>query len=97
LSISYLTSYSTIYSGNATTSYGLPVTTLIATSSNDFNADNIVPTSDVLDPVGDLGNVSVDLIEGPIYFANLYNPISVHYSNSKIMIIMILVKFNIIF
>ena len=85
-SISYLTSYSTIYSGNATTSYGLPVTTLIATSSNDFNADNIVPTSDVLDPMGDLGNVSVDLIEGPIYFANLYNPISVHYSNSKIII-----------
>jgi hypothetical protein len=36
--------------------------------------------------VGDLGNVSVDLIEGPIYFANLYNPISVHYSNSKIII-----------
>jgi hypothetical protein len=85
-SLSYLSSYSSVYSGTASTSYGLPVTTLISSSTNDFNADNIVPTPDVLDPVGDVGNVSVDLFEGPIHFANIYNPISVHYSNSKIII-----------
>jgi hypothetical protein len=62
------------------------VTNLVSTVTNDFNNDNIVPTSDVLDPVGDIGNVSVDLFEGPIHFANIYNPISVHYSNSKIII-----------
>jgi hypothetical protein len=59
---------------------------LITPSTNDFNADNIVPTPDVLDPVGDVGNVSIDLFEGPIHFSNIYNPISVHYSNSKIII-----------
>ena len=85
-SITYLTKHSNTYTGTATTSYGLPITTVAQTTSFDFNEDNIVPTEDVLDPVGDVGNVSVDMVVGPIYFANIYNPISVHYSNSKIII-----------
>lgn len=74
------------FAGSITTTFGLPVTSAIAVTSYDFNADNVVPTANLLGPNNQIDDVAVDIYEGPIYFANIYNPISVHYSNSKIII-----------
>lgn len=74
------------FAGSITTSFGLPVTSAVAVTSYDFNADSVVPTANLLGPNNQIDDVAVDIYEGPIYFANIYNPISVHYSNSKIII-----------
>ena len=74
------------FAGSITTSFGLPVTSAVAVTSYDFNSDSVVPTANLLGPNNQIDDVAVDIYEGPIYFANIYNPISVHYSNSKIII-----------
>ena len=86
-SVSYLNQINTTtYAGSITTSFGLPVTSSIASTSYDFNADNVVPTTNLLGPDNQIDDVTVDIYEGPIHFENIYNPISVHYSDSRIII-----------
>lgn len=77
--------YSSSFAGTFTTSYGLPVTVTSPAILSDFNQDDIVPTENLLGPSDQIDDVSVDIYEGPIHFANIYNPISVHYSNDNII------------
>lgn len=86
-SLSYLNSLnSTTFAGTATTSTGLPVTVKDTVITTDYNADDIIPTNNLLGPESQSVNVTINIYQGPIYFRNIYNPISVHYSLSKIII-----------
>jgi hypothetical protein len=76
----------TTFSGLATTSTGVPVTIKDEVSTTDFNDDSIIPTDNLLGPDNQSTNVSINIYQGPIYFRNIYNPISVQYSLSKIII-----------
>ena len=84
--LSYLVNLNTTYTGTATTLSGLPYIPSTSVVTQDFNADSIVPSNILLGPNDQTSIVKLSMIQGPIYFYNLYNPISVHYSNSKIII-----------
>jgi hypothetical protein len=86
-SLTYInTINTTTFSGLATTSTGVPVTTKDEVPTTDFNDDNIIPTNNLLGPENQSTNVSINIYQGPIYFRNIYNPISVQYSLSKIIV-----------
>jgi hypothetical protein len=84
--LSYLVSLNSTYTGTASTLTGLPYIPSTSTVSQDFNADSILPSTALLGPNDQSSIVKLSMIQGPIYFYNIYNPISVHYSNSKIII-----------
>jgi hypothetical protein len=56
-------------------------------SSADFNGDGIIPTDALLGPNNQKTFVSLDIIQGPIYFDNIYNPISVQVNSANQWII----------
>lgn len=85
-SLTYLNSLTSTFTGISFTTEGLPVTKLIVSENLDFNNDDIVPTSNLLAPNDQIDDVQIDIYEGSIFFRNIYNPISVHYSNNKIII-----------
>jgi hypothetical protein len=74
------------YSGTLSTSTGLPLTITNPIVSFDYNEDSVLPTENLLGPNDQIDDVVLDIYEGPIYFRNIYNPISVHYSLSKIIV-----------
>lgn len=86
-SLTYFTQLNSTYAGSLTTSTGLPITTLDATEDLDYNDDNLIPTESLLAPNEQIGDVEIDIYVGPIFFRNIYNPISVHYSNNRILIV----------
>ena len=85
-SISYLNNLNSNYSGISFTTEGIPTTKLIVSEDLDYNDDNVVPTENLLAEDEQIDDVQIDIYVGPIYFKNIYNPISVHYSNDKIII-----------
>ena len=86
-SLTYInTINTTTFSGSATTSTGVPVTIKDEVSTTDFNDDSVIPTDNLLGPDNQSTNVSINIYQGPIYFRNIYNPISVQYSLSKIIV-----------
>lgn len=74
------------YSGTLTTSTGVPFTITPVIEDLDFNDDSVVPTVNILGPADQIDDITIDMYEGPIYFRNIYNPISVNYSLNKIII-----------
>lgn len=84
--LAYFAKLDLAYNGTGTTSVGIPLTFNASSSSSDFNSDGSVPSTKLLGPNGQSGDVILDVYSGPIYFYNLYNPISVHYSNNTIII-----------
>ena len=85
-SVNYFNSLNSTVTGILTTSFGLPVTILDPINNLDFNNDDQIPTENLLGPNNQIENVSINIYQGPIYFKNIYNPISVHYSLNKIII-----------
>lgn len=86
-SLTFLNSLTSTYTGTSTTSTGLSSFISDQPETLDFNDDNIVPTDNTLfGPNDQVNEITVDIISGPIYFRNIYNPISVHYSLDKIII-----------
>lgn len=85
-SLTYFNSLTTTFTGTASTVIGIPFTAQSSSLSNDFNLDSLVPSVELLGPNDQKNEVTLNLIQGPIFVRNIYNPISVHYSNSSIII-----------
>jgi len=85
-SLSYFNTLTATYSGTASTIQGIPFTAQGTSLSSDFNVDGTVPSAELLGPNGQKNEITLNLIQGPIFVRNIYNPISVHYSNSSIII-----------
>lgn len=85
-SLIYFNSLTTTFTGTASTVIGIPFTAQSSSLSNDFNLDSLVPSVELLGPNDQKNEVTLNLIQGPIFVRNIYNPISVHYSNSSIII-----------
>lgn len=86
-SLTYFNSLTSTYIGSASTSEGLNSFLYTIPTILDFNNDDVVPTPDVLlGPNDQINDITIDIYSGPIYFRNIYNPISVQYSLDKIII-----------
>jgi hypothetical protein len=78
---------STSVTGTSTVTTGLPVTTTVVNSVTDYNGDGVISTTTMYGPNSQTDDIILDLWQGPIYFANIYNPISVQYDETKSFIV----------
>lgn len=70
---------STSLTGTVTTAIGISSTSLSVNSITDYNGDGTVSLTKMYGPNNQEDDVQLDLLKGPIYFANIYNPVSVQY------------------
>lgn len=70
---------STSFSGTVTTAIGISSTTQAISTVTDYNGDGTISLTEMYGPNNQVDDVQLDLLKGPIHFANIYNPISVHY------------------
>lgn len=70
---------STSFSGTVTTAIGISSTTQTISSVTDYNGDGTVSLTEMYGPNNQVNDIQLDLLKGPIHFANIYNPISVQY------------------
>lgn len=81
--VEYLVKLDTVnYNGAGTCITGLYNHTASSPTDYDFNDDGIIPTTTLLGPNDQKTFISLDIIQGPIYFENIYNPISVQVNSS---------------
>jgi hypothetical protein len=83
----YVSGISTSITGTSTVTTGLPTTTATVNSVSDYNGDGIVSTSTMYGPNSQVDNIILDMWQGPIYFANIYNPVSVQYDDTNSLIV----------
>jgi len=84
----FVAGISTSITGTPTVTTGLPTTTNIVNSVTDYNGDGVVSATTMYGPNSQSDNVILDLWQGPIYFANIYNPVSVQYEEVKSLIVL---------
>lgn len=70
---------STSLTGTVTTAIGLSSTTQSVSSITDYNGDGSISLTAMYGPNNQVDDIQLDLLKGPIYFANIYNPVSVQY------------------
>ena len=85
-SLNYFNSLTSTFAGSASTVQGIPFTGQLSGLSSDYNLDSVIPSVELLGPNNQKNEITLDIIQGPIYLRNIYNPISVHYSNSSIIL-----------
>jgi hypothetical protein len=90
----FVAGISTSITGTATVTTGLPTTTTTVNSVTDYNGDGIVSTTAMYGPNSQVDNVILDLWQGPIYFANIYNPVSVQYDETNSLIVIAQPHYN---
>lgn len=83
----FVAGISTSITGTPSVTSGLPSVTTTVNSITDYNGDGVVSTTAIYGPNSQVDNVILDLLQGPIYFANIYNPISVQYVESSSSIV----------
>ena len=83
----FVAGISTSITGTSTVTTGLPTTTTVVNSVTDYNGDGIVSTTTMYGPNSQADDVILDLLQGPIYFANIYNPVSVQYDETNSLIV----------
>jgi hypothetical protein len=83
----FVAGISTSVTGTSTVTTGLPVTTTVVNSVTDYNGDGVISTTTMYGPNSQTDDIILDLWQGPIYFANIYNPISVQYDETKSFIV----------
>ncbi len=83
----FVAGISTSITGTSTVTTGLPTTTTVVNSVNDYNGDGIVSTTAMYGPNSQTDDIILDLLQGPIYFANIYNPVSVQYDETNSLIV----------
>jgi len=74
---------STSLTGTVTTAIGLSSTTQTVTSITDYNGDGVISLTKMYGPNNQEDDIQLELLKGPIYFANIYNPVSVQYVESS--------------
>ena len=83
----FVAGISTSVTGTSTVTTGLPVTTTVVNSVTDYNGDGVISTTTMYGPNSQTDDIILDLWQGPIYFANIYNPVSVQYDETKSFIV----------
>jgi hypothetical protein len=83
----FVAGISTSITGTSTVTTGLPTTTTAVNSVTDYNGDGIVSTTAMYGPNSQVDNIILDLWQGPIYFVNIYNPVSVQYDEINSLIV----------
>ena len=83
----FVAGISTSITGTSAVTTGLPTTTTVVNSVTDYNGDGIVSPTDMYGPNSQVDNIILDLWQGPIYFANIYNPVSVQYDETNSLIV----------
>ena len=83
----FVAGISTSITGTPSVTTGLPTTTTTVNSVTDYNGDGVVSTTAMYGPNSQVDNIILDLWQGPIYFANIYNPISVQYDETNSLIV----------
>lgn len=83
----FVAGISTSITGTSAVTTGLPLTTAIVNSVTDYNGDGIISTTKMYGPNSQTDNIILDLLKGPIYFANIYNPVSVQYDETNSLVI----------
>jgi hypothetical protein len=83
----FVAGISTSITGTSSVTTGLPTTTSVVNSVTDYNGDGMVSTTTMYGPNSQVDDVILDLLQGPIYFANIYNPVSVQYDETNSLIV----------
>lgn len=83
----FVAGISTSITGTSTVTTGLPTTTIVVNSVTDYNGDGVVSTTEMYGPNSQTNDIILDLLQGPIYFANIYNPVSVQYDETNSLIV----------
>ena len=83
----FVAGISTSITGTSSVTTGLPTTTNVVNSVTDYNGDGVVSSTVMYGPNSQSENVILDMWQGPIYFANIYNPVSVQYDETNSLIV----------
>ncbi len=83
----FVAGISTSITGTSTVTTGLPTTTTVVNSVTDYNGDGVVSTTAMYGPNSQTDDIILDLLQGPIYFTNIYNPVSVQYDETNSLIV----------
>jgi hypothetical protein len=78
---------STSVTGTQTITTGLSTTNSTVNDVTDFNSDSAISTTVMYGPNNQSDTVLLDLLVGPIYFENIYNPISVQYHETDSLLV----------
>jgi hypothetical protein len=70
---------STSLTGTITTAIGISSTSQSVSAITDYNGDGSVSLTALYGPYNQVDDIQLDLLKGPIYFSNIYNPISVQF------------------
>jgi hypothetical protein len=70
---------STSLTGTITTAIGISSTSQSVSAITYYNGDGSVSLTALYGPYSQVDDIQLDLLKGPIYFANIYNPISVQF------------------
>ena len=90
----FVAGISTSITGTSAVTTGLPTTTNVVNSVTDYNGDGVISTATMYGPNSQTDNIILDLWQGPIYFANIYNPVSVHYDETNSLIVIAQPHYN---
>ena len=83
----FVAGISTSITGTSSVTTGLPSTTTVVNTVTDYNGDGVISTTAMYGPNSQTDDIILDLWQGPIYFANIYNPVSVQYDETKSLIV----------
>jgi hypothetical protein len=83
----FVAGISTSVTGTSSITTGLPSTTTVVNSVTDYNGDGIISSTAMYGPNSQTDDIILDLLQGPIYFTNIYNPVSVQYDETKTFIV----------
>ena len=90
----FVAGISTSITGTSEVTTGLPITTTVVSSVTDYNGDGVISSTAMYGPNSQTDNIILDLWQGPIYFANIYNPVSVQYDESNSLIVIAQPHYN---
>lgn len=86
--VDYLIKLDTVnYNGAGTCVTGLLNHVSSSPDDFDFNDDGLIPTTTLLGPNDQKTFISLDIVQGPVYFENIYNPLSVQVNSTNQWII----------
>jgi hypothetical protein len=83
----FVAGISTSITGTSSVTTGLPSTTTVVNSVTDYNGDGVISSTAMYGPNSQTDDIILDLLQGPIYFENIYNPVSVQYNETKTFIV----------
>ena len=84
----FVAGISTSITGTSSITAGLAVSTTTVNTVTDYNGDGTISSSVMYGPNAQSDDIILDLWQGPVHFANIYNPVSVQYDETNSLIIL---------